>query len=72
MFTLLFYFEIGKNKTNKNLPHGVSSQSGVESTVVGEENNLNTLESSLETEEVSKWCLLYSCIHFVLNKNTCR
>ncbi|XP_059576860.1 protein NPAT isoform X2 [Alligator mississippiensis] len=52
-FQALFdLFDYGKNKTNKNLPHGVSSQSGVESTVVGEENNLNTLESSLETEEV--------------------
>lgn len=48
---------------NKNLPVGISGQSGVENTILVDADNLETLESSLGTEETSKCrfcCLLLS------------
>ncbi|KGL75921.1 Protein NPAT, partial [Tinamus guttatus] len=54
-FQALFdLFDYGKNKVNKNLPAGISGQTAVESTILVDENNLETLESSLGTEETSK------------------
>ncbi|EMP35904.1 Protein NPAT [Chelonia mydas] len=53
-FQALFdLFEPGKNKTNKNAPHAISSQNGVEGTMLVDEDNLETIESSLETQEAS-------------------
>lgn len=48
-----FLFKIGKNKVNKNLPAGISGQSGVENGILVDEDNLETLESSLGTEDSS-------------------
>ncbi|NXA49264.1 NPAT protein, partial [Nothocercus julius] len=54
-FQALFdLFDYGKNKVNKNLPTGISGQTGVENAILVDENNLETLESSLRTEETSK------------------
>ncbi|NXU56058.1 NPAT protein, partial [Turnix velox] len=54
-FQALFdLFDYGKNKVNKNLPAGISGQSGVENAILGDEDNLETLESSLGTEETSR------------------
>ncbi|XP_028940401.1 protein NPAT, partial [Antrostomus carolinensis] len=51
-FQALFdLFDYGKSKVNKNLPAGISGQSGVENAILVEESNLETLESSLGTEE---------------------
>ncbi|XP_035398271.1 protein NPAT isoform X1 [Cygnus atratus] len=53
-FQALFdLFDYGKNKVNKNLPAGISGQSGVENTILVDEDNLETLQSSLGTEETS-------------------
>ncbi|XP_067418910.1 protein NPAT isoform X2 [Emydura macquarii macquarii] len=53
-FQALFdLFDSGKNKTNKNAPHGVSNQNGVEGTILVDEDNLETIENSLETQETS-------------------
>ncbi|KAM6439361.1 protein NPAT [Rhynochetos jubatus] len=54
-FQALFdLFDYGKNKVNKNLPAGISGQSGVENAILVDEDNLETLESSLGTEETSR------------------
>ncbi|XP_010076452.1 PREDICTED: protein NPAT, partial [Pterocles gutturalis] len=54
-FQALFdLFDYGKSKVNKNLPAGISGQSGVENAILVEEVNLETLESSLGTEETSR------------------
>nr|XP_010308954.1 PREDICTED: protein NPAT [Balearica regulorum gibbericeps] len=51
-FQALFdLFDYGKSKVNKNLPAGISGQSGVENAILVDEDNLETLESSLGTEE---------------------
>ncbi|KAM9169499.1 protein NPAT isoform 3-T3 [Pangshura tecta] len=53
-FQALFdLFEPGKNKTNKNAPHAISNQNGVEGTMLVDEHNLETIASSLETQEAS-------------------
>ncbi|XP_064297321.1 protein NPAT isoform X2 [Phalacrocorax carbo] len=54
-FQALFdLFDYGKSKVNKNLPAGISGQSGVENPILVDEDNLETLESSLGTEETSR------------------
>ncbi|NWS56608.1 NPAT protein, partial [Chunga burmeisteri] len=54
-FQALFdLFDYGKSKVNKNLPAGISGQSGVENAILVDEDNLETLESSLGTEETSR------------------
>ncbi|NXN23482.1 NPAT protein, partial [Nycticryphes semicollaris] len=54
-FQALFdLFDYGRSKVNKNLPAGISGQSGVENTILVDEDNLETLESSLGTEESSR------------------
>ncbi|NXJ99062.1 NPAT protein, partial [Corythaixoides concolor] len=54
-FQALFdLFDYGRSKVNKNLPSGISGQSGVENTILVDEDNLETLESSLGTEETSR------------------
>ncbi|NWX49529.1 NPAT protein, partial [Steatornis caripensis] len=54
-FQALFdLFDYGRSKVNKNLPAGVSGQSGVENAILVDEDNLETLESSLGTEETSR------------------
>ncbi|NWX17176.1 NPAT protein, partial [Aegotheles bennettii] len=54
-FQALFdLFDYGKSKANKNLPAGISGQSGVENAILVDEDNLETLESSLRTEETSR------------------
>ncbi|XP_009889226.1 PREDICTED: protein NPAT [Charadrius vociferus] len=54
-FQALFdLFDYGKSKVNKNLPAGISDQSGVENAILVDEDNLETLESSLGTEETSR------------------
>ncbi|KAM7127387.1 protein NPAT isoform 1-T1 [Ciconia maguari] len=54
-FQALFdLFDYGKSKVNKNLPGGISGQSGVENAILVDEDNLETLESSLGTEETSR------------------
>ncbi|XP_010147723.1 PREDICTED: protein NPAT, partial [Eurypyga helias] len=54
-FQALFdLFDYGKNKVNKNLPAGISGQSGVENAILVDEGNLETLESSLGTEETTR------------------
>ncbi|NXW99691.1 NPAT protein, partial [Larus smithsonianus] len=54
-FQALFdLFDYGRNKANKNLPAGISGQSGVENAILVDEDNLETLESSLGTEETSR------------------
>ncbi|NXX16065.1 NPAT protein, partial [Podargus strigoides] len=54
-FQALFdLFDYGKSKANKNLPVGISGQSGVENAILVDEDNLETLESSLGTEETSR------------------
>lgn len=50
--------KIGKSKVNKNLPAGISGQSGVENAILVDEDNLETLESSLGAEETSR-CRLF-------------
>uniref|UniRef100_A0A8D0EIL8 Nuclear protein, coactivator of histone transcription n=1 Tax=Strix occidentalis caurina TaxID=311401 RepID=A0A8D0EIL8_STROC len=58
-FQALFdLFDYGKSKVNKNLPAGISGQSGVENAILVDEDNLETLESSLGTEETSR-CKLF-------------
>ncbi|XP_074840970.1 protein NPAT isoform X2 [Carettochelys insculpta] len=53
-FQALFdLFEPGKNKSNKNAPPAMSNQTGVESTILVDEDNLETIETSLETHEAS-------------------
>ncbi|NXY68628.1 NPAT protein, partial [Glareola pratincola] len=54
-FQALFdLFDYGRNKVNKNLAAGISGQSGVENTILVDEDNLETLESSLGTEETNR------------------
>ncbi|KAM9245411.1 protein NPAT [Leptosomus discolor] len=54
-FQALFdLFDYGKSKVNKNLPAGISGQSGVENAILVDEDNLETLECSLGTEEMTK------------------
>ncbi|NWS74311.1 NPAT protein, partial [Crotophaga sulcirostris] len=54
-FQALFdLFDYGKSKVNKNLPAGISGQSGVENAILVDEDNLETLESSLGTEETNR------------------
>ncbi|NWU69382.1 NPAT protein, partial [Pterocles burchelli] len=54
-FQALFdLFDYGRSKVNKNLPADISGQSGVENAILVEEVNLETLESSLGTEETSR------------------
>ncbi|NXK11861.1 NPAT protein, partial [Herpetotheres cachinnans] len=54
-FQALFdLFDYGKSKVNKNLPAGISGQSGVENAILVDEDNLETLESSLGTEGTSR------------------
>ncbi|KAM6316665.1 protein NPAT [Aegotheles albertisi] len=54
-FQALFdLFDYGKSKANKNLPAGISGQSGVENAILVDEDNLETLESSLPTEDTSR------------------
>ncbi|XP_052526850.1 protein NPAT isoform X1 [Tympanuchus pallidicinctus] len=74
-FQALFdLFDYGKNKVNKNLPVGISGQSGVENTILVDADNLETLESSLGTEETSK-CdnsrQVLSCKGFQLEETPC-
>ncbi|XP_030331996.1 protein NPAT isoform X2 [Strigops habroptila] len=53
-FQALFdLFDYGKSKVNKNLPAGISGQTGVENAILVNEDNLETLESSLGTEDSS-------------------
>ncbi|NWZ26388.1 NPAT protein, partial [Asarcornis scutulata] len=78
-FQALFdLFDYGKNKVNKNLPAGISGQSGVENTILVDEDNLETLESSLGTEETSNLCFsgdnsreALSCKGFQLEEASC-
>lgn len=47
------------------MPAGISGQSGVENTILVDADNLETLESSLGTEETSKCrfgCFLFSVV----------
>ncbi|NWQ76796.1 NPAT protein, partial [Columbina picui] len=54
-FQALFdLFDYGRSKVNKNLPAGISGQNGVENAVLVEEDNLETLGSSLGTEETNR------------------
>ncbi|XP_051463994.1 protein NPAT isoform X2 [Apus apus] len=54
-FQALFdLFDYGKSKVNKNLPDDVSGQSEVENAILVDEDNLETLESSLGAEETSR------------------
>ncbi|NXG60089.1 NPAT protein, partial [Hemiprocne comata] len=54
-FQALFdLFDYGKSKVNKSLPADVSGHSGVENAILVDEDNLETLESSLGTEETSR------------------
>ncbi|XP_008935142.1 PREDICTED: protein NPAT, partial [Merops nubicus] len=74
-FQALFdLFDYGKSKVNKNLPAGISDQNGVENAVLVDENNLETLESSLGTEESSR-CInsteSLSCKGFQLGEAPC-
>ncbi|KFO72898.1 Protein NPAT, partial [Cuculus canorus] len=74
-FQALFdLFDYGKSKVNKNLPAGISGQSGVENAILVDEDNLETLESSLGTEETSR-CdnsrELLSCKGFQLGEASC-
>ncbi|XP_009475170.1 PREDICTED: protein NPAT [Nipponia nippon] len=74
-FQALFdLFDYGKSKVNKNLPAGISGQSGVENTILVDEDNLETLESSLGTEETSR-CdnsrESLSCKSFQLGEASC-
>ncbi|NXF90743.1 NPAT protein, partial [Eubucco bourcierii] len=74
-FQALFdLFDYGKNKVNKNLPAGISGQSGVENAILVDEDNLETLENSLGTEETSR-CdnprEALSCKGFQLGETSC-
>ncbi|NXY49544.1 NPAT protein, partial [Ceuthmochares aereus] len=74
-FQALFdLFDYGKSKVNKNLPAGISGQSGVENAILVAEDNLETLESSLGTEETSR-CdnsrESLSCKDFQLGEASC-
>ncbi|NWH58971.1 NPAT protein, partial [Geococcyx californianus] len=54
-FQALFdLFDYGKSKVNKNLPAAISGQSGVENAILVDQDNLETLESSLGTEETNR------------------
>uniref|UniRef100_A0A8B9IXG5 Nuclear protein, coactivator of histone transcription n=1 Tax=Amazona collaria TaxID=241587 RepID=A0A8B9IXG5_9PSIT len=68
-FQALFdLFDYGKSKVNKNLPAGVSGQNGVENGILADEDNLETLESSLGTEDSSICRLLcFSLVWFLKN-----
>ncbi|NWI69071.1 NPAT protein, partial [Todus mexicanus] len=74
-FQALFdLFDYGKNKVNKNLPTGISGQSGVESAILVDEDNLETLESSLGTEDTSRCANsteALSCKGFQLGEASC-
>ncbi|XP_068786429.1 protein NPAT isoform X1 [Struthio camelus] len=72
-FQALFdLFDYGKNKINKNLSTGISGQNGVENTILVDENNLETLESSLGTEETSHHSReSLSCKDFHLGEASC-
>ncbi|OXB72351.1 UNVERIFIED_CONTAM: hypothetical protein H355_006201 [Colinus virginianus] len=72
-FQALFdLFDYGKNKVNKNLPAGISGQSGVENTILVDADNLETLESSLGTEETSDNSReVLSCKGFQLGETSC-
>lgn len=54
--------KIGKSKVNKNLPAGISGQNGVENAILVEEDNLETLGSSLGTEETSRCMCCFLCL----------
>ncbi|NWR60347.1 NPAT protein, partial [Bucorvus abyssinicus] len=74
-FQALFdLFDYGRSKVNKNLPAGVSGQSGVENAILMDEDNLETLESCLGTEETSR-CdnsrEALSCKGFQLGEASC-
>ncbi|NXP71122.1 NPAT protein, partial [Ramphastos sulfuratus] len=74
-FQALFdLFDYGKNKVNKNLPAGISGQSGVENAILVDEDNLETLENSLGAEETSR-CdnprEALSCKGFQLGETSC-
>lgn len=74
-FQALFdWFDYGKSKVNKNLPAGVSGQNGVENEILVGEDSLETLESSLGTEE-SNGCdtsrELLPCKGFQLGEASC-
>ncbi|NXY88375.1 NPAT protein, partial [Alcedo cyanopectus] len=76
-FQALFdLFDYGRNKVNKNLPTGISGQSGVENSILVDEDNLETLESSLGTEETSRCRFVgsaesLSCKGFQLGETSC-
>ncbi|NXW63757.1 NPAT protein, partial [Eurystomus gularis] len=74
-FQALFdLFDYGKSKVNKNLPTGISGQSGAENAILGDEDNLETLESSLGTEETSRCdnsAESLSCKGFQLGEASC-
>uniref|UniRef100_A0A8C2SWS8 Nuclear protein, coactivator of histone transcription n=1 Tax=Coturnix japonica TaxID=93934 RepID=A0A8C2SWS8_COTJA len=64
-FQALFdLFDYGKNKVNKNLPAGISGQSGVENTILVDADNLETLESDNSRE-------VLSCKGFQLEETSC-
>ncbi|NXD98775.1 NPAT protein, partial [Chaetorhynchus papuensis] len=74
-FQALFdWFDYGKSKVNKNLPAGISGRNGVENEILVGEDGLETLESSLGTEETSR-CdnsrELLSCKGFQLGEASC-
>ncbi|XP_021263247.1 protein NPAT, partial [Numida meleagris] len=74
-FQALFdLFDYGKNKVNKNLPAGISGQSGVENTILVDADSLETLESSLGAEGTSK-CdnsrEVLTCKGFQLGETSC-
>ncbi|NXC60575.1 NPAT protein, partial [Aleadryas rufinucha] len=74
-FQALFdWFDYGKNKVNKNLPAGISGRNGVENEILVGENSLETLESSLGTEETNRCDTsreLLSCKDFQLGEASC-
>ncbi|NXT63121.1 NPAT protein, partial [Chaetops frenatus] len=75
-FQALFdWFDYGrKSKVNKNLPAGISGQTGVENEILVGEDSLETFGSSLGTEETNR-CdnsrELLSCKGFQLGEESC-
>uniref|UniRef100_A0A672UPG0 Nuclear protein, coactivator of histone transcription n=1 Tax=Strigops habroptila TaxID=2489341 RepID=A0A672UPG0_STRHB len=64
-FQALFdLFDYGKSKVNKNLPAGISGQTGVENAILVNEDNLETLESDNSRESLS-------CKGFQLGEASC-
>ncbi|NWW21780.1 NPAT protein, partial [Falcunculus frontatus] len=74
-FQALFdWFDYGKSKVNKNLPAGISGRNGVENEILVGEDSLETLESSLGTEETNRCDTsreLLSCKGFQLGEASC-